>query len=237
MFNILESVPAVELINEFAKFSVRATLVSAGYDIHSVVDTIIPARSQALIPRGLKIKAPKGTYCRIAPRSGLAFKNMIGVGAGAVDRDYTGEVGAIAFNHAEKASYHVKTVSRVAQMICEKINTVPIVQGKIEESTSRGFAGFGSTGTGDTVRMLDTTSRAAKAPTHPSPQFLLKVIRFKNLFSGPSHDEDLSWWFRQLGPKRGYTVLTSDFDILLAPLFDLLKDDFYCKILEDIDQG
>ena len=37
-------------------------------------------------------------YGRIAPRSGLAVKNCIGVGAGVIDDDYGGEVEAVLFN-------------------------------------------------------------------------------------------------------------------------------------------
>ncbi len=34
---------------------------------------------------------PTGNYGRIAPRSGLAVKNFIDVGAGVIDEDYRGE--------------------------------------------------------------------------------------------------------------------------------------------------
>ena len=36
-----------------------------------------------------------------APRSGLALKNAIDVGAGVVDYDYRGPVGVILFNHGD----------------------------------------------------------------------------------------------------------------------------------------
>ncbi len=41
---------------------------------------------------------PSGNYGRIAPRSGLAAKNMIDVGAGVIDADYRGEVRVLLFN-------------------------------------------------------------------------------------------------------------------------------------------
>jgi len=41
---------------------------------------------------------PIGNYGRIAPRSGLACKNFIDVGAGVVDSDYRGEVKVLLFN-------------------------------------------------------------------------------------------------------------------------------------------
>jgi dUTPase len=36
----------------------------------------------------LQIEVPPGTYGRVAPRSGLAWKNHIDVGAGVIDADY-----------------------------------------------------------------------------------------------------------------------------------------------------
>ena len=45
---------------------------------------------------------PDGCYGRIAPRSGLAYKKGIDVGAGVVDQDYRGNVGVILFNFGEE---------------------------------------------------------------------------------------------------------------------------------------
>lgn len=53
---------------------------------------------------GLQIKCPVGTYGRIAPRSGLAWKSHIDVGAGVVDADYRGDVGVVLFNHNKMLS-------------------------------------------------------------------------------------------------------------------------------------
>ena len=49
----------------------------------------------------LSIAIPKDTYARVAPRSGLAWKHFIDVGAGVVDYDYRGNVGVILFNHSD----------------------------------------------------------------------------------------------------------------------------------------
>ena len=45
---------------------------------------------------------PIGNYARIAPRSGLAVKNFIDVGAGVVDADYRGEVKVLLFNFGDQ---------------------------------------------------------------------------------------------------------------------------------------
>ena len=53
----------------------------------------IPARGKGLVRTDIQIKVPNGTYGRIAPRSGLAWKHHIDIGAGVVDEDYRGNVG------------------------------------------------------------------------------------------------------------------------------------------------
>ena len=75
----------------------------------------VAARGKAVIPTDLKVAVPHGTYGRVAPRSGLAAKNFIDVGAGVVDEDYRGPLGVVLFNHAE-VPYQVKQGDRIAQV-------------------------------------------------------------------------------------------------------------------------
>ena len=64
---------------------------AAGYDICSLEECVVPANGKCLVKTGLAFAVPSGNYARIAPRSGLAFKNFIDVGAGVIDEDYRGE--------------------------------------------------------------------------------------------------------------------------------------------------
>ena len=89
---------------------------------------------------------PDGTYGRVAPRSGLAWKNHIDVGAGVIDQDYRGNVGVVLFNHAE-VDLEVTAGMRVAQLVLEKIMTPEIMEVDELDETERGAGGFGSTGT------------------------------------------------------------------------------------------
>ena len=75
----------------------------------------VAARGKAVIPTDLKVAVPHGTYGRVAPRSGLAAKNFIDVGAGVVDEDYRGPLGVVLFNHAE-VPFQVKQGDRIAQV-------------------------------------------------------------------------------------------------------------------------
>ena len=72
--------------------------------------------------RSSEIALPPGCYGRIAPRSGLAIKKFIDVGAGVIDADYRGEVGVILFNFSD-SDFMVNMGDRIAQLILEKNKT------------------------------------------------------------------------------------------------------------------
>lgn len=80
-----------------------------------------------------------------APRSGLAWKHSIDVGAGVIDADYRGPVGIILFNHSDE-DFEVKKGDRIAQLIMERIMTPDAVEVEDLDATARGEGGFGSTG-------------------------------------------------------------------------------------------
>ena len=125
----------------------RGSIQAAGYDLRAAEDAVVPAGSMRVVRTGLAIKVPNGTYGRIAPRSGLAVKNMIGIGAGVIDADYRGEVKVVMFNHSIN-DFVVKRGERIAQLVLEVILTPSVVEivGDLD-STERGERGFGSTGT------------------------------------------------------------------------------------------
>jgi dUTP pyrophosphatase len=106
---------------------------------------VIPARGKGLVKTDLSIAIPKDTYARVAPRSGLAWKHFIDVGAGVVDSDYRGNVGVILFNHSD-VDFEIKHGDRVAQLILERIATPEVVEVEDLDDTARGAGGFGSTG-------------------------------------------------------------------------------------------
>lgn len=61
---------------------------------------------------------------RVAPRSGLAAKKSIDVGAGVIDADYRGLVKVILFNFGDE-NFQVQVGDRIAQLILEKVSTNP----------------------------------------------------------------------------------------------------------------
>lgn len=128
-----------------ATLPVRGSTHAAGYDLASAEATVIPARGKALVKTGLAVAIPDGHYGRVAPRSGLAWKHAIDVGAGVIDSDYRGPLGVILFNFSD-ADFEVKPGDRIAQLIIEKISTPEVVEVDDLDPTKRGAGGFGSTG-------------------------------------------------------------------------------------------
>lgn len=78
-------------LTERAMLPTKGSPLAAGYDLYSAGEMTVAAKGKALIPTNLSVAVPVGNYGRVAPRSGLAWKNYIDVGAGVVDADYRGE--------------------------------------------------------------------------------------------------------------------------------------------------
>jgi len=90
----LHSADAIELrvkkLVPEASQPTRGSQDAAGFDLAAAHAVTVPARGKAIVKTGLSVAVPQGSYARIAPRSGLAAKKMIHVGAGVVDADYRG---------------------------------------------------------------------------------------------------------------------------------------------------
>ncbi len=136
----------VKLLSETAKAPTRGSEAAAGLDLYASEDNVVPPRGKALVKTGLQMRIPMGCYGRVAPRSGLALKKFIDVGAGVIDADYNGEVGVVLFNFSAD-EFVVKTGDRIAQLILERICMAPVVVVDAIDDTQRGAGGFGSTGT------------------------------------------------------------------------------------------
>jgi dUTP pyrophosphatase len=132
-------------LSENATLPQRKSDGSAGYDIYSSEKTDIFPKGKGMIKTDIAIQVPKGHYGRVAPRSSLAWKDFVDVGAGVIDEDYRGEVKVVLYNHGESL-FHVKMGDRIAQLIIEKISYPEVKEVETLEETERGSGGFGSTG-------------------------------------------------------------------------------------------
>ncbi|XP_036298831.1 deoxyuridine 5'-triphosphate nucleotidohydrolase, mitochondrial isoform X4 [Pipistrellus kuhlii] len=132
-------------LSEHATAPSKGSARAAGYDLYSAYDYTIPPMEKTLVKTDIQIALPSGCYGRVAPRSGLAAKHFIDVGAGVIDEDYRGNLGVVLFNFG-KEKFEVKKGDRIAQLICERIFYPEIEEVQVLDDTERGSGGFGSTG-------------------------------------------------------------------------------------------
>jgi len=120
---------------------------SAGCDVCSAEEAIVPARGTCMVGTGLFLEVPEGYECQCRPRSGLAAKFGITVlnSPGTIDSDYRGENKVLLINHSDN-DFKVEKGMRIAQFVFS-----PVVQAEFDvvdelSETTRGAGGFGSTG-------------------------------------------------------------------------------------------
>lgn len=136
----------IKKLSQHATIPSKGSKLAAGYDLYSAYEYVIKAHNKEMVKTDLQIALPSGCYGRIAPRSGLAWKNFIDVGAGVIDEDYRGPVNVILFNFGDQ-DFAIKPGDRIAQLICEKIQETEIEEVTNDiDATERGANGFGSTG-------------------------------------------------------------------------------------------
>lgn len=164
--NEMGMVPLFKRLDDNAILPTRGSDEAAGMDLYACFDPEAVAAdfhgvtadlannsvwvkpfARVCVPTGWALMVPKGTYCRIAPRGGLAVKHGLDTLAGVVDRDYRGEVIVCLINLSYE-EYEIRNGDRIAQMILEKV-AMPkfgvVVEGDLPD-TKRGEGRYGSTG-------------------------------------------------------------------------------------------
>ena len=140
------------------------TQSDAGFDLFSAEDCSVSPFERRLIKTGIHVAIPDGYYGRIAPRSGLAFKNGIDVMAGVVDSGYRGELKVLLINLTKPDfqkneailtyesffgslnNFKVKKGDRIAQLIIEKCFSPQWEELDVLPVSERSENGFGSSG-------------------------------------------------------------------------------------------
>ncbi len=131
-------------------------LGDAGFDLRAAIEEAITLKPGEfkLISCGIKMEMipqndlPFNYELQIRPRSGLAAKHGIGIinSPGTVDFFYRGEIKTPLINLSNQ-EFIINPGDRIAQaVICPVIQAQIEETDKIEENTSRGSGGFGSTG-------------------------------------------------------------------------------------------
>mmetsp|Transcript_41398 Transcript_41398/g.74983 ORF Transcript_41398/g.74983 Transcript_41398/m.74983 type:complete len:480 (-) Transcript_41398:64-1503(-) len=140
------------IVRQGVSVPLRGSPLAAGVDLAAAESTVVSAGGSAEIKTGLKVHVPQGAYARIAPRSGLAAKHMIDVGAGVINADDTEELKVLLYNHGLQ-DFNVSPLDRVAQLLVERVATPACDIAEVDAltSTERGEGGFGSTGVAGAV--------------------------------------------------------------------------------------
>ena len=137
----------VSLLSELATLPTRGSDFAAGLDLYTPRDVVIPAGERVLVPLDIAIQLPKHTFGHVLPRSGLAVKKGIHIGAGVIDEDYRGNVGVLLFNLSNETVTCSKG-DRIAQLVVKPYIGVEVE--KVDENqldhSGRNHGGFGSSG-------------------------------------------------------------------------------------------
>jgi len=176
----------IKKLNDLAIIPTRGSPHSAGYDLYSIEKYTLKPHERKLFKTGLAISIPQGMYGRIAPRSGLAFKQGIDVMAGVIDEDYRNEVGVVLINlsHEDVTLPVIKDgkETAIAQIIFEFYNAVNVSVVNELDVTERGLGGFGSSDVKKKVEspkeahsLLDKWKEAGAE--HPSPPKYETIVR------------------------------------------------------------
>ena len=120
----------------------------AGADLYSRIDIELSPMQRALVPTGLAIALPPGYAGFIHPRSGRAAKEGLSMlnAPGTIDAGYRGEIQVILINLDSEKKITIKRGERIAQLVIKEVSQAEFVEVEQLPGTSRGEAGFGSSG-------------------------------------------------------------------------------------------
>ncbi|NDA39909.1 MAG: dUTP diphosphatase [Actinobacteria bacterium] len=120
----------------------------AGADLYSRIDIELSPMQRALVPTGLAIALPPGYAGFLHPRSGRAAKEGLSMvnAPGTIDAGYRGEIQVILINLDGEKKISIKRGERIAQLVIKEVSQAEFVEVEQLPGTSRGEAGFGSSG-------------------------------------------------------------------------------------------
>jgi len=128
----------------------RATNGSAGYDLYAADDAVVfPGDKPVLVSAGFRVSMPSGKVMLVCSRSGLSTKGVVVANApGIVDSDFRGVVKVIlTATNGLTSTFEIKKGDRIAQALFMDVpNTELTLVESVDQNTSRGTGGFGSTG-------------------------------------------------------------------------------------------
>lgn len=147
----------IKLLNPDAKQPTRGSDFAAGYDLYTNDTYEMKPGERHLYKTGVTTAMPDGVYGRIAPRSGLAYKNGIDTMAGVIDSDYRGDIGVVLINLGQ-TPWAPTAGKPIAQIIFENHNVVNFESVETLPDSVRNSGGFGHTDEKKEVKKDETPS-------------------------------------------------------------------------------
>lgn len=129
------------------------------HDTDAGLDLYVPDGQGCLVRRGavytidlgVRVAIPDGYYGQLVLRSSAGAQGLVMPhGVGVIDPGYRGNLKVLVTALAEPVL--VAARDRICQLIVLPLPSVDVEAGVVDDSTDRGTGGFGSTGTGATVR-------------------------------------------------------------------------------------
>jgi dUTP pyrophosphatase len=120
----------------------------AGADLAVAEDVELGPGERALVRTGLAIALPAGYAAFVHPRSGLAARHGVTIvnAPGTVDAGYRGEIMVILLNTDRDRAVRFVRGDRIAQLVIQRVERAVFHEVEVLPGSSRGDAGFGSTG-------------------------------------------------------------------------------------------
>lgn len=134
----------------------RAHDTDAGLDLYVPEGQGCLVRPGAVytVDLGVRVAIPDGYYGQLTLRSSAGKKGLTTPhGVGVIDSGYRGNLKVLVTALTEPAT--VTARDSICQLIILPLPRVSVEVGVVDDSTDRGTGGFGSTGTGATVRDYD----------------------------------------------------------------------------------
>jgi dUTP pyrophosphatase len=120
----------------------------AGADLFAAEDVVLAPGERYTVATGVSLALPEGFAGFVVPRSGLAARHGITIvnSPGTVDAGYRGEIKVTILNTDRDEPYAIAVGDRIAQLIVMPVTRASFVPVASLPESSRGEAGFGSTG-------------------------------------------------------------------------------------------
>jgi dUTP pyrophosphatase len=131
-----------------ARLPTRAHAGDAGLDLYAGEAARLGPGERTSVGTGIAVAIPDGHAGLVLPRSGLAARHgiMLPNAPGLIDSGYRGELRVLLLNADPAETFEIAPGDRIAQLLVTPFVDAEPIEVEVLDETSRGLAGFGSTG-------------------------------------------------------------------------------------------